>query len=328
MTNKQIIAKLKKAKNIAIFAHRDPDPDACGAMFGLSEFCRAIGKEADVFVKKTKEKYLDYIFPLSEAKEDFVAENFDTIVLLDLHEIARVDKIFHQELYRAKELGKNFMIIDHHLVSKSENFDFKNFRIKDVASCSQMLVDLYKEEEIVPTKDASTYIYAGIMGDTDRFLHNNLTKEVFESAIYLQENGADIQHVYDYLYRYKTKNKIKMNKYFLDNLKFLNDESVGYIVVSEKDRKKIGVDREDVKSFSNEMITIKGIKLSFLCYERENNEFKISMRSLGDLNLVDFAMSKGGGGHKNSSGFQISNTNKKKIEKLIPIWVKEILNDK
>ena len=65
MTYKKVVERIKKAKKIAIFSHRDPDPDACGSMFGLCEFCRAIGKEdVTVFVKEIKGKYLNYIFPL------------------------------------------------------------------------------------------------------------------------------------------------------------------------------------------------------------------------------------------------------------------------
>lgn len=326
ITNKQIVLKLKKAKNIAIFSHRDPDPDACGSMFGLREFCFAIGqKNVDVFVSDSRDKYLEFIFPFDQAKSNFSADFYDLIVLLDLHDISRIDIAFQNELYRAKELGTSFVVVDHHHVSQTENFNFKNFRIKQVAACSQMIIDLYKEVELKPTKNAATYIYAGIMGDTDRFLHPNLSKDVFENAIYLQENGAKIQEVYDYLYRYKTKNNLAMNKFFLNNLKFLDNDRVGYLLVSAKDRKKFKMGIEDVKFFANEMVTIKGVELSFLCYEKDNGEYKISLRSMEGVDLIDFSTKMGGGGHPNAAGFQVCGT-KKKIEKLISVWAKEILN--
>ncbi len=326
MTNKQIVSKIKKAKKIAIFSHRDPDPDACGSMFGLREFCRKLGKEADVFVKKSRDKYLDYIFPLSETKEDFVASNYDLIVLVDIHVLSRIDKIFQPELFRAEANDQNFLVIDHHIVTDDEDFSFKNFRIEDVAACSQMITDLFKEENLIPSPEAATYIYGGIMGDTDRFLHSNLTKKVFDDASFLFEAGANVQHVYDYMYRFKTKANLSMNKFFLENLQYVEDGKVGYLIVSAKDRKKLGMDLEDVKFFSNEIVTISGVKLSFLCYEKDDGEYKISLRSIGDIYLVDFASKMAGGGHPNAAGFQVYNTTKKKIEKLVKSWAKEILN--
>lgn len=327
MTNNQIISALKKARNVAIFAHRDPDPDACGSMFGLREFCRAIGKDAEIFVKKTKEKYLDYIFPLHEAREDFVAENFDLIVLVDIHTIDRIDKIFQEQLFKAQENGKKFLIIDHHIITENDKIPSKSYKVDLVASSSQMIIDLYNEAEIRASEMAATYIYAGIMGDTDRFLHTNLDKNVFECAMYLLDCGAKVQMVYDYMYRFKTKTNLIMNKFYINNLKLIDNDSVGYLIVSKKDRNKLGMDLEDVKFFSNEIVTIQGVKLSFLCYEKDDGIYKVSLRSQADIYLVDFAAKMGGGGHPNAAGFQIEDVSKKKLEKMIQSWAKEILND-
>ena len=324
MTNKQIISKIKKAKNIAIFAHRAPDPDACGSMFGLKEFCLAVGQNnVDVFVKKTKEKYLDFIFPLNETKQNFVASEYDLVVFVDMHEIKRAEYEFQEELKKAN----NVLIIDHHMISQEENFSYKNYRIKDTASCSQMMVDLYDTAEIKPSAKAAEYIYAGIMGDTDRFLHPNLSIEVFEKAKYLFECGANVQHVYDYLYRFKTQGQIKVNKFFLNKLQYIKEGKVAYFLVSEKDKNKLNADREDIKTFASEMIKIKGVKLSFLCYEFTGGHYKVSLRSVGDLDTRILANRMNGGGHKNSSGFDVYNTNKKKLKKMIPLWSKELLND-
>lgn len=328
MTNKQIISTLKKAKNIAIFAHRDPDPDSCGAMFGLRDFCRKIGVNADVFIKKEADRYLNHIFPLDEGREDFKAERFDLIVFVDIHSILRIDEVFCEQLFLAEAQEKKFLIIDHHIVAENEQFSFKNFKIENIAASSQLIIGLFKEEGLMPTKEAATYLYSGIMGDTDRFLHNNLNKQVFEDAAYLLDCGADVQHVYDFMYRYKTKNNLRMNKFFLDNIKFFDNDRVGYLIVSEKDRKNFKMDIEDVKFFADQIVTIKGVELSFLCYERDDckGEYKVSMRSVGNLSLIDFSAKMGGGGHPNAAGFQLSNTSKKKIDKMVKDWAKEIFN--
>ena len=241
-----------------------------------------------------------------------------------MHEIKRAELVFQEELKKAKDV----LIIDHHLISKEEDFSYKHYRIEDLASCSQMMVDLYKDAEIKPSAKAATYIYAGIMGDTDRFLHSNLSKVVFEKAMFLLECGADVQNVYDYLYRFKTQTQLKVNKFFLNNIQFIENGKVAYFLVSEKDKNKLNADREYIKAFASEMIKIKGVKLSFLCYEFTGGHYKVSLRSVGDLDTRILANKMNGGGHLNSSGFDVYNTNKKKIKKMIPAWTKELLNDK
>ena len=293
-------------------------------MFGLREFCCAIGQNnVDVFAMKSAEKkYLDYIFPLDEVKENFVASDYDLVVLVDIHRTDRVEEMFKTELAKCE----NVLVIDHHIIDEKENFTFKNYRDEIVASCSQMMIDLYKAAEITPTADAATYIYAGLMGDTDRFLHSNVDKKVFECAIYLLEAGAKIQHVYNYLYSFKTHKQLELNKFFLKNLRFIADGRCGFIVISEKDKKWLGISEDDIKSFSNEIVRIKDVDLSFLCYEKRKGTFKVSLRSLGDINLVNFSVKMGGGGHVNASGFDISGMTAKKIKKSIPFWAEEILN--
>ncbi len=321
MNKSEIIKKIKSAKKIAIFAHRDPDPDACGSMFGLRAFCRELGKDAVVFAKKTKPKYLHHIFPLDEAREDFLSSDFDLVIFTDIHTINRTEKIFQNELNKAK----NIVILDHHLINEAEGVASKNYWIEDWASCSQMIIELFNQEKLKPSSECATYIYAGLMGDTDRFLHTNLNKKVFEYAIFLQDCGAKIQHVYNYLYRYITQDQIRINKYFLNNLKFVQNGKIGYVIFTQKDMQKFGFDMDDVKSFSNEITTIKDVEVSFFCYEREKGIFKISMRSCGK-DVAEIAQSKGGGGHKCAAGFEIK-CRPNEVEKYIPVWAKEIFND-
>ncbi len=326
MSNKEIISIINNAQNIAIFSHKDPDPDALGSLFGVKAFCQTMGKNADIFVKHATDRYLDYIFPVSDAREDFLSKNFDLIIFVDMHTVARIDEVFHKELFLAEAQDKNFLVIDHHTVSENEELISSNVKLDIVPSCSQLVLGLFKEVGAKPDEFTASYLYAGLMGDTNRFLHSNVDRSVFEDALFLFDCGARIQRVYDFMYRYKTKNNLRMNKFFLDHLQFIENDKVGYLVVSEKDRKHFDMDIEDVKFYADQIIAIKDVELSFLCYERENGEYKISMRSVGELNLIDFSAKMGGGGHPNAAGFQVLKTTKKKIEKEIKSWAKELLN--
>lgn len=319
LTNKQILKKIKSAKNIAIFAHRHPDPDACGSMFGMQNLCKYLGKTADVFLIKEKEDYLDKIFPIAKAKNIFNSKDFDLVIFVDVRPISSIDQTFQNQL----KDHKNILIIDHHQTEKND--DLTNARVVCDASCSQLVLDLFREAEITPDKDTATYLYAGLMGDTNRFLHSNLSKKVFEDAICLQDCGAEIQHVYNYLYRYNTISNIKANEFIINNLKFVSNGMGAFCIVTIKDLKRLNITKEDVKKYCNLMVEIEGVKVSFLCIEEQKNYFKFSLRCATGYNAFKFCKAHGGGGHICASGCEISIT-KNKLKKMLPIWIEEILS--
>ena len=185
MTNKQILSFLKKHHKVALFAHENPDADACGSVFGFQELCKNFNVEADVFFDKREANFLDEIFPMNEAKDEFSASDYDLIVLLDFYQFDRVDinKKYLEELEKVKDV----LIIDHHMVAENFVLPSKNFRIIKKASCCQLVADLFEEAELKISPVAATYLYAGLVGDTARFLHNNLSEEVFDCAKMLQK---------------------------------------------------------------------------------------------------------------------------------------------
>lgn len=322
MTYKQIIQKIKKAKNIAIFAHREPDPDACGSMFSLREFCRQIGKNADIFVSRDKRECLPQIFPLNDTKNLYKTSDYDLAIMVDLHDFKRIDDEFQNEL----KLCQNLIAIDHHSICGDEGTDVKNCRIDNKkASASQMILDLFRTEEIKPSQDACTYIYAGLMGDTNRFLNTNLSREVFEDAICLLENDANVQDVYEAMYRSISKHHIVLSEFLYKNLVLNCNSRVAHVIFDLKSMKKLKAIVNDIKEFSNELIKIQGVDLAFLIIESSKNHFKFSMRSSKEINLVPFASKMGGGGHPNASAFEIDIT-KTQINKNIAKWATEILN--
>jgi phosphoesterase RecJ-like protein len=319
-TYKKIIEKIQKAKNIAILSHVNPDPDACGSMLGARDFCRSLGKSAEAFCG-VYSNYMSKIFDMGEFKTDFKASNFDLVILTDLHTISRLDCSFVDECKKCK----NIVILDHHIVMEDEVLPTKYAVIETKASASQVVLNLYRNLDAKPSEQTATYLYAGIMGDTSRFLHSNLSTEVFEDAIMLLESGAHVQEVYDRMFRSTTKKELKMSEYVYSHLKFLNNGRVAYIVFTDKEYKKLGVVAEDVKYFSNSLITIEGVEASFLVYQLEKNKFKVSCRCEPKFDVAPLARRFLGGGHSCAAAFSVE-TKPSKVTKLVKAWAAEVLN--
>ena len=320
MTNRKAIEVIKNANKIAIFGHKEPDPDACGSTFGLQDLCQKLGKKADVFVCDTPADYLKDVFPFKKAKFEFHPDQYDLVIVSDLHSIDRLSPIYQQKVAEFK----NVLIVDHHIVGEEGQITTKNSIIKQVAAASMLVVDLFQEAEVTPSKKGATYLYGGMMGDTDRFLHSNLTPDVFDKAAYLMKAGAAVQEVYDAFYRKVTRRSITAEKLLYSKMKFVNRGKAVYAIFTNQNMRHAKIDVEDVKAFSNSLVRIDGVKLSFLIYQLPDGIFRVSMRSSGD-DLVPFANKMNGGGHNCAAAFNYEG-DILSLKHNVKLWVKEIMH--
>ena len=67
-----------------------------------------------------------------------------------------------------------------------------------------------------------------------------------------------------------------------------------------------GVDRVTAAQAADELLSILGVKASFVLY-RSGNDVGVSARSLGDVNVQVILEEFGGGGHFTGAGAQIKN---------------------
>lgn len=320
MTKSDVLKIMKKAKNVALFAHKNPDPDAYGAMFAMREALASFGAHADVFAIRNEKSNLDLIFPLDEVKTKFNAEEYDLCIMLDIFALKRINPEFVDGLQNSEKI----LIIDHHHVGSDEKVASENFFIEPEKSATcEILTDLFTEFKIEITPKMATYLWAGLIGDTDRFLHNNLSKNVLKTACALFEHGADAQFVYDALFRSVSMRQLGLNKAFINKLKFLEDGKVGYVIFTTKDLKKLDIDRDNLYTLYAEIVKIQGVEASFFISQIDEKHFKVSVRTKG-LDSLKVSHKMGGGGHTCASAFEC-NMRLPEIKRAVHSWAKTII---
>ncbi|MGN1201423.1 MAG: bifunctional oligoribonuclease/PAP phosphatase NrnA [Candidatus Caccovivens sp.] len=321
LTSKQVVEKIKKAHNVAIFAHKNPDPDAYGSMFAIRDLCKGLKVNADAFAIKNPKGYLDEIFPLEELKTDFVAKNFDLIIFVDQHLINRVDAVFHEELQKAN----NILIVDHHEVLENDDVPTTEILIQpEKSATAEIISDIIRENKLKVDQTIATYLWAGLIGDTARFLHNNLSANVLENAKFLFEQGADSQFVYDNMYRKNSYKQLKLHAQYIKKIKLICGGMGGYVIFRSRDFKRFKAEKEDVKKYTNEIVSIDGVKISILVIQYGKNDFKFSIRSRG-VDALSVVIKYGGGGHENACGLD-ANISAFRVKRFTENLIKEILN--
>lgn len=299
---------LNNPRRIVIVTHHKPDADALGSSLGLWAYLKKKGHSASVITPSDYPFFLHWMPGNEEVlihdektrdKINSLINESEMIFCLDFSALNRINSL--GELIRQSKAKK--VLIDHHL--EPEHFaDFEQWDVKSASTAGLVyeLIVALGDRSVINAAIADC-LYAGLMTDTGGFRHNNTRREEFMIAADLTEHGANPTRVAKLIYDTNSLERLRLTGYVLYNkLTVLPEYNTAYITLSQEELKKFGSQTGDTEGFVNYGLSIEGIRLSVMIYERKD-EIKLSFRSLGDFSVNDMARKHfNGGGHKNAAG--------------------------
>lgn len=314
-----------QTRKVVIVTHHKPDADALGSSLGLAGYLRKKGHTVTVITPSDYPEFLHWmpghkeVLAFEKGRESVISEkisNAEIIFCLDFSALSRIQDL--TEVVRNAP-GKKVMI-DHHLQPE----DFAEFVKWDVqsASTAELIFNLICElgDEPLIDADIAECLYAGLMTDTGGFRHSNTRYEEFKVASELVRLGASPTKVSKLIYDNNTFERLRLTGFVLsEKIKVLPEYKTAYMTLSAEELKRFGSQTGDTEGFVNYGLSIKGIKLSVMIYERKDN-VKLSLRSLGDFSVNEMARQYfEGGGHRNASGGSSTLTLDQTVEKFLSI---------
>ncbi len=298
MINK-VIKKIKEGQNFLITSHTKLDGDALGSELALYCLLSDLGKKAVIYNEdKTPEHYS--FLPSAEKIVNKLNDvsNYDVAFILDCSELERVGE-------KAKEIAKikTLINIDHHI----SNNGFSPLKLWDgqASSTGELIFRLLEKMGAKMSPEICVNLYAAILTDTGGFRYANTTKDTLYAAGKLVENGADPQWISENIYENDPPVKIKLLKKALETLSLDFQNQVGSLVVTQSALTESGATYEHTEGFVEIPRSVKGISISILYTQLEDNYFKLSLRSKGKISVEKIAKKFGGGGHANAAACRI-----------------------
>jgi len=304
-------AFISRPRKAVIITHFKPDADALGSSLGLAGFLKKKGHKVQVITPSDYPGFLAWmpgnedVLALSKESNDLekkaaeLIAKANVIFCLDFSGLARINQL--GDMVKKSKAKK--VLIDHHLDPEK----FADFIQWDElsASTSGLVFELIKEldEESQVDEGIANCLYAGLMTDTGGFRHNNTTQKEFLMASELVGMGANPSEVARLIYDNSTVERLRMTGYVLsEKLHVLPEYRTAYMTISSAELKKFGSQTGDTEGLVNYGLSISGIRLAVLMYDRKE-EIKLSFRSIGNFSVNEFARKHfEGGGHKNASG--------------------------
>ena len=301
---KDIYKTIKSYNNIVIARHVGVDPDAMASSMALRDSIKLTFPDKNVYAIGNGTVKLTFMGPLDKGI-DFDQINDILLIVVDTPDKRRVDM---EDLTHYEKSIK----IDHHpFVEK-----FCDIEVIDdeKSSASEMIYDLICATPLKMNKKICETIFAGVVGDTNRFLFSNSKPETFSViADMIRDYGINITKVYYNLYK-RPLSEVKFFGYMADNIE-TTDNGVGYIIVKNDTLTSYNVDSATAGNLINEFNNIGELLVWLSATEDVKNGFiRVSARSRGPI--INKVLEKhGGGGHALASGAKVKTF--EDVEKLI-----------
>lgn len=285
----KILNEIKAFETIVIHRHVRPDPDAYGSQMGLAEIIRATFPEKKVYVVGTSEPTLEFLGEVDKVADDVY--NGALVIVCDTANTERIDDSRYQN-------GEKLIKIDHH--PNDDSYGDLLWVNTKASSCSEMITSFYEnfKDELVLNETAARLLYAGIVGDTGRFLYPSTTEETLRLAAKLVTFPFDRSLLYQNLYQRPFKT-VKLLGYIFEHLN-LKDNGAATIYISKDILRQFDINPKQASDLVSSIENIEGLK-AWIMFVEEENEIRARLRSKGPI-INELAKEYRGGGHPLASG--------------------------
>lgn len=291
---------LNSVNNIIISAHVNPDADSVGSCTALALALKKLNKNIIITMEDygTKYNFLNNSTFVSHNLEDISYFKNELFICLDCGDEQRIG-IFKTLL----ENSKITVNIDHHI--SNTNFAQYNYVFEKSSSC-EIVYELISYLNIELDDDIAKALYTGILADTGGFRHSNTTSSTHEIVAKLIKYNFLADEIYKELFDTNSYESIKLLGKALSATELFCDGKGAYSYITQNDMKQFNTDSSQLGGIIDNLKNIKGVVFAVFMYEKNENEFKVSMRSDGSIDICKIAVDFGGGGHFKACGCTIN----------------------
>lgn len=300
-----------QAKTVAIGGHIRPDGDCVGSCMGLYQYIKNqfAGIEVDVYLEEIPECFKEMLPITAQIKNEVnEVKAYDVFIALDCADASRLG--FSSVLY---EQAKKTFCIDHHISNGA--FADENYIIPEASSTAELVYRLLESDKI--DTDIAECLYMGIVHDTGVFQYSSTSPETMEIAADLMRKNIRANMIIDKTYYEKTyaQNQI-LGRALLESSLCMNGKCIVSYVT--KDVMELhGVTPKDLEGIVSQLRVTQGVEVAIFLYQLGEEEFKVSLRANGDVDVSRVAVTFGGGGHKKAAGLTMKGTVQEILDALL-----------
>lgn len=300
---REIIEAAAEAKSVLMSLHRQPDGDSIGSTIAVARALERLGKR----VRLVTPDPIPHAYDLLPDSARFVdwpsveGQRFDLVFLLDCADEYRTGAPHPLHDYAGMVIN-----IDHHQTNGRYG-DLVHID-PSVAACGEIAARIVAEMGVTVDREIALALYVAIETDTGSFRYSGTTPDTHRLAARLLDAGIDPGEVSEALYERQSQGAIRLLARALSSLVIREDLGVAYFVIRAEDFAASGATAADAETLGivNYARMIETVEVGALLRQEGASDFKLSLRSKGNIDVSEIAQRLGGGGHPRAAGANIA----------------------
>jgi phosphoesterase RecJ-like protein len=307
-----VAAALRARQRFVIASHVRPDGDAIGSALALAYALRTLGKDVRVVSRDPAPPFL-LDFPGVAAIEitPHVDDPADAVVVMESSDLTRTG---------VAGLERGFIVnIDHHVGNTM--FGAVNWFDLSASACGEMAFDLVRELGVPLSYEIALHVYIAILTDTGSFHYSNISPRTFDICRRCVEAGVVPSAVARAVFDSNSLGRLKLLGAIMNGMELDPSGRVATLVIDRRLAADCGGTYDDTEGLINQPLTVKEIQAVVFFKEVGPDDWRVSLRSKGNIDVHAVAQQFDGGGHKNASGCNATG----RLSDLTPLFRQKIL---
>ncbi len=289
----RVADEIRRRQRFVLSSHVRPDGDAIGSQLAMAYALWQMGKDVRLVNRDAPPGPLR-VFPGVSRIEvaNRIDDPGDAVIVMECGDLTRTG---------VEGFDRGFVInIDHHL--GNANYGAVNWFDASAAACGEMVFDLVKELGVPLTLEIATHVYIAILTDTGSFHYSSISPRTFDICRQCMEAGINPPVIAGAIYDSNNLGRLKLFGAVMSKMELDSSGRVATVYVDQALARDCGGTYEDTEGIVNLPLTVKEIEAVAFFKEAGADDWRVSMRSKGEVDVNAIAKEFGGGGHKNASG--------------------------
>ncbi len=291
----EVVEELRRRTAFVMVSHVKPDGDTLGAGLALGLALEKLGKRVSYFQQDVVPRTLRFLPGAQRVSRALPADlpPDALFVFCDMSDSARAGA-FLPPIAR-----ENVLDIDHHLGNAL--FGALNYVLPTECSTGTCVMQLLRALHVELDADIATCVLTTIMTDTGGLMHSNTSPDALELVAELMRAGADKERITREVFGNKRIAATKLLGRVVNAMQFGHDGRYCWSCVDDAMLAACGADGEDTEDMVNVLLGQEGVEVAAL-FKAYAGELRVSLRSVGRVNVQAAAAGLGGGGHFRAAG--------------------------
>src|SRR3954465_1058677 len=293
----RIVDAVRARRRFVLSSHARPDGDSIGSQLAMAYALRDLGLEVTVVNADPAPPPLMAFPGVPDIRiASTVDDEFDAAIIMECGDLKRTG---------VSGLERFFAInIAHH--PGNTGYGQINWFDSSAAACGEMVFDLVRALGLPLTRTIATHVYLAILTDTGSFHYSSISPRTFEICRQTVEAGVDPVLVARSVYDSNNMGRLKLFGSVLRSMQIDTLGRIAIVYVDHEMAREAGGTYEDTEGLVNLPLTVKEIEAVVFFKQEKGDEYRVSLRSKGDIDIGTIAKEYGGGGHKNAAGLTVS----------------------